>query len=171
LREGLKFEFFFRERPLFEQELEAELDRITPRWRELLLQPGTPTEIHRSIFGLGIGHAVLRPFIEAHHVVADALLMEPVTGPLDERAFLDKCQRLGRQYLLQGELKSPESVSKPLFQTSLQLARNTKLVEPGPDLADRRAAFARQVSESLSRIGAIEAGSGNVLARDHQPGG
>lgn len=167
LREGLKFEFFFRERPLFEQGLEAELTRINPEWRALLKQPGTPIEILRSIFGLGIAHAVLRPFTESHHVVADALMLEPASGNFDQRAFLDKCQKLGRQYLLQRELRNPESVSKPLFETSLQLARHVKLLEPGPDLPERRASFARRIADSLARLDAIEEGTGQAGGRFH----
>ncbi|MET0252311.1 MAG: glycerol-3-phosphate 1-O-acyltransferase [Novosphingobium sp.] len=169
LRDGLKFEFFFRERPLFERELEDELMRINPRWRELLEQEGTPVDIHRSIFDLGIAHAVLRPFIETHHVAADALALEPIDRKFDEAEFIDKCQRLGRQYLLQKELKNPESVSKPLFQSAIQLLRNMKLIDAGPDLAQRRASFARKVARSLKQVDSVEQSASHAIARYRLP--
>lgn len=165
LREALKFEFFFRERQGFLAGLEAELERIEPTWREILEGGEDPVAIHRAIFGLGIAHAVLRPFIEAYHVVAEVLQHEPPDAPFDERTFYDKCQRLGRQYLLQRELRNAESVSKPLFQTGVQLLRNLKLTDPGPGIAERRAQFAARSRLSLARVDTAEEAAGREGTR------
>ena len=156
LRDALKFEFFFRERPAFEAELDAEMTRIAPDWRQRLDGEGDAVAVHRSIFATGIAHAVLRPFIEAYHVVAKVLQAEPADAAFDERAFLDKCQRTGRQLLLQRELRNPESVSRPLFQTGVQHVRNLKLLSPGPDLAERRALYAMRSRETLVRLDLAE---------------
>ncbi|MFD1613227.1 glycerol-3-phosphate 1-O-acyltransferase [Sphingomonas tabacisoli] len=165
LREALKFEFFFRERQEFLGELDAEMTRINGKWQEMLVAGGDPIKVHREIFGLGIAHAVLRPYIEAYHVVADVLLHEAPDAPFDEAGFYDKCQRLGRQYLLQRELRNPESVSKPLFQTGVELARILKLTEPGPDIMERRAQFAARSRASLARVDKAEEAAGREMTR------
>ena len=63
---------------------------------------------------------------------------------------------LGRQYVAQHRLRSSESVSALLFQTALQLARNRGLLEPGPDLAERRAAFLAELRDLVRRLDQIE---------------
>jgi glycerol-3-phosphate O-acyltransferase len=71
---------------------------------------------------------VLRSFFEAYVVVADTLAVV-VPGIVDEKKLLVDCAAVGRQYMLQKRIQSAESVSKHLFQTGLQLARNQKLLE------------------------------------------
>ncbi len=63
---------------------------------------------------------------------------------------------LGQQYVAQHRLRSSESVSVLLFQTGLQLARNRGLVEPGPDLAARRAEFLAELRDLVRRLDQIE---------------
>ncbi|MEO6092598.1 MAG: glycerol-3-phosphate 1-O-acyltransferase [Novosphingobium sp.] len=152
LRDGLKFEFFFRERPAFEQSLGEEMARICPDWQRLLEEGSDREEIYRSIYRLGVAHAVLRPFIEAYHIVSRALETEPADAQFDETAFLDKCQKLGRQLLLQRELRNPESVSRQLFVTGVQLIKNLKLAGPGPDIVQRRADFAKGSRALLAQV-------------------
>jgi glycerol-3-phosphate O-acyltransferase len=75
---------------------------------------------------------------------------------------------LGKQYHLQGLIKHAESVSTVLFDASLRLAANRKLVAPAgddtppdavpdPALVDRRLAFAAELHEVLRRLDGIEA--------------
>jgi glycerol-3-phosphate O-acyltransferase len=56
----------------------------------------------------------------------------------------------------QHRLRSAESVSALLFQTALQLARNRGLLEPGPDLVARRAAFLAELRDLVRRLDRIE---------------
>ena len=63
---------------------------------------------------------------------------------------------LGRQYVAQRRLRSSESVSALLFQTGLQLAANRGLLEPGPGLAERRAAFLAELRDLVRRLDQIE---------------
>ncbi|GGC05689.1 glycerol-3-phosphate acyltransferase [Novosphingobium endophyticum] len=156
LRESLKFEFFFRERPVFEESLEEEMNRINPDWVQLLRKGSDPVTVHRAVYRLGVAHAVLRPFIEAYSVVFDTLENLPVDAPFDEPGFIETCQKMGRQRLLEGELRNPESVSRPLFATGVQLVRNLRLVEPAADLASRRAKAAAQTRAMLRRVDIAE---------------
>jgi glycerol-3-phosphate O-acyltransferase len=103
-------------------------------------------------------HRVLRPFLEAYRVVADALELRAADATIDENEFLRACQALGQQYVLQGRIVSPESVSQVLFATALRLARNRELVKPGePDLVERRHAFADEIRSAIRRVDAVEA--------------
>ena len=88
-------------------------------------------------------------------VVADTLaVVDP--GIVDEKKLLADCAAVGRQYMLQKRIQSAESVSKHLFQTGLQLARNQKLLETTDDVAGRRRAFAASLADVMRRIDTIE---------------
>jgi glycerol-3-phosphate O-acyltransferase len=158
LRDLLKFEFFFAEKEAFKEEMRREIAVHDGEW-EWRLGGGAP-----EILGLlrkfrpYLAHRVLRPFVEAYRVVADTLERRPADSAFDATAFLAECQARGKQYLLQRRSRSAESVSRVLYETGLRLARNQRLLEPdGPELADRRAAFAEEIRELLRRIDAIDA--------------
>lgn len=156
-REALKFEFFFRERPAFERAMGEEMDLIAPDWRELLRTAVSPEAAFRTIFGgVGTAHSALRAFVEAYSVVADLLVRAPLDVPADRSGIVSAAFGLGRQYLLERKLCNAESVSRPLFATALDLAANLRLTEPGPDLAERRAVFARRLDETLATLEKIE---------------
>lgn len=156
LRESLKFEFFFRERPAFEQGLTAEMDLIDPDWRRKLAAAGSGRELIDSIFGVGLAHAALRPFLEAYRVVLDVLLTLPVDTAAQEKEVLAAADGLGRQYLLEKTIRNPEAVSRQLFATAWQLAGNVRLVEPGPDLAARRENRSKILRATLAALDTIE---------------
>lgn len=156
LRESLKFEFFFRERPAFVQGLTAEMDLIDPDWRRKLAAASSGRELIDSIFGVGLAHAALRPFLEAYRVVLDVLLTLPVDTAAQEKEVLAAADGLGRQYLLEKTIRNPEAVSRQLFATAWQLAGNVRLVEPGPDLAARRENRSKILRATLAALDTIE---------------
>jgi glycerol-3-phosphate O-acyltransferase len=158
LRDLLKFEFFFAERDEFRRELEDELAGHDPAWAERLAEGNAAVwRLLRSIRPYS-AHRVLRPFLDGYDVVADALARRPSTAEFEPSAFLDECLRLGRQYVLQGRVRSPESVSKPLFEVGIRVARNRRLLDPGlPGLAGLRRALATEVRDAIRRVEAVEA--------------
>lgn len=156
LRESLKFEFFFRERPAFEEGLAAEMDLIDPDWRRKLAEAGSSRAVLDNLFGIGLAHAALRPFLEAYRIVLDVLLTMPVDVAAQEKAVLAAADGLGRQYLLEKTIRNPEAVSRQLFATAWQLAGNLRLVEPGPDLAARRESRSRVLRATLAALDQIE---------------
>ena len=156
-REALKFEFFFRERPAFERALGEEMDLVSPEWREQLRAAATPEEAFRTIFaGVGTAHSVIRAFVEAYAIVAELLVRAPVDAAVDRAATVTAAVGLGRQHLLERKLRNAEAVSRPLFLTALDLAGNLRLTEPGPDLAERRAAFLARLGETAAVLDTIE---------------
>ncbi|MCA1661642.1 MAG: glycerol-3-phosphate 1-O-acyltransferase [Novosphingobium sp.] len=158
LREALKFEFFFRERPSFERALGEEMDLVRADWRETLRTARSPEGAFKAVFGgIGTAHSALRAFVEAYWVVAELLTRAPLDAPADREALLAAALGLGRQYLLEQKLRNAEAVSRPLFATALDLAANLCLTEPGPELAERRAGFERRLRKALETLATIEA--------------
>ena len=158
LRDLLKFEFFFPDREHFIAELRAELAMHAPGFDAALEASAEAiTELLPRLRPFH-AHRILRPFLEAYRVVADALVRAPASDKIEDAAFLRDCLALGKQYLLQHRVTRQESVSQALFATALKLARHRKLVDAGAeDLPDKRRAFAAELREDIRRVDAIEA--------------
>ena len=67
---------------------------------------------------------MLRPFVEAYLIVARVLIDEPAERELDKKAFTKKCLALGGQWVRQDRIRSPEAVSKYLFEPAIKLAEH-----------------------------------------------
>jgi glycerol-3-phosphate O-acyltransferase len=156
LRDLLKFDFFFAEKDEHQALTAAGLAVHDVDWQDKVAKgPDHIRQLLESFHPL-TAHTVLRSFLEAYFVVAKALEDLGPEAELDERRFLSSCLALGRQYLLQGRVRSPDAVSKPLFRNGLELARNRQLVSPAPDITDRRHAFTVELRDVLRRVDAVE---------------
>ncbi|MCQ4083876.1 glycerol-3-phosphate 1-O-acyltransferase [Streptomyces sp. RB6PN25] len=152
LRELLKFEFFFSDKRIFRNEMRSELSLIDEQWPELLRSPYAAAELLERV-SPHLAHRVLTSFLEAYLVVAERLAARPSHEPVEERPFLAECLGVGRQLLLQQRITSSESLSVELFSTGLQLARHRGLADPGgKQVADRRAAFVRELETLVGRV-------------------
>ncbi|WP_082683676.1 MULTISPECIES: lysophospholipid acyltransferase [unclassified Mycobacterium] len=153
LRDLLKFDFFFSPRETFDAEMRTEL-ALLENAEGGLAEPADALRLLRHA-DLHLAPLVLRPILDAYHVVA--IRLTQWSGPeFDEKAFLRGCLGVGRQWELQGRLGNAESVSLELFKTALQLARHRGLLNPStPDGADRRQEFAEEVADALRRIEVI----------------
>ena len=157
LREALKFEFFFRERPAFERALGEEMNLVRRDWRDALRAAASPEQAFRTIFdGVGTAHSALRSFVEAYWVVAELLVRCPPNATVDRNVLLSSALGLGRQYWLEQKLRHAESVSRPLYATGLDLAAHLRLLAPGPDVGERRAGFERRLREALDTLATVE---------------
>lgn len=155
LRELLKFEFLFSARAQFEKDLADEVRLIGP------VEDTTKAASASYVVGLLeqadllLAHLVLRPFLDAYHIVA-ARLAAHEDESFDEDAFLAECLQVGKQWELQRRIASAESRSMELFKTALRLARHRELVDGGgPELAARRRAFADEIALAIRRVNAI----------------
>lgn len=152
LRDLLKFEFFFAEKQQFLAALDAELSRLAADWRErLALGPAGVSGLLEQAPTLS-ADVTLRTLAEAYRVVAEVLVATAPDASADEAALLARCMSLGRQYQLQGRIGNPESVSRHLFRTGLQLARQRGLGDPGAAGTQRRREFADALREVLHRL-------------------
>jgi glycerol-3-phosphate O-acyltransferase len=160
VRDLLKYEFFFADKREFVDELGGEAELIDPAWQERLDSPAGARALLAD-GGFLVAHRVLRSFLESYLVVAEQLAAHDPSLPLDEKAFLTQCAGVGRQQLLQRRVHSPESVSREIFATALELAGNRQLVQSSQgapdDLARRRHAFAREIAGVVEHLTAIDA--------------
>jgi glycerol-3-phosphate O-acyltransferase len=163
LRDLLKFEFFFAEKALFREELRDELDRLDPSWADKVQSADAATDVLLDSQML-VAHRALRTFLDAQWIVATQLAaMDPRTG-IDRNAFLDACQGIGRQHVLQGHVHGPESVSRELFASAMKLAANRDILDPGrEDVREGRRAWVAELEEVVSRLRTIDGLDQRVL--------
>jgi glycerol-3-phosphate O-acyltransferase len=156
LRELLKFEFLFSARAQFEKDLADEVRLIGPV--EDTTKSAAAADIRRLLESadLLLAHLVLRPFLDAYHIVADRLAAHEDES-FDEEAFLAECLEMGKQWELQRRIASAESRSMELFKTGLRLARHRELVDgfEYPDIAERRRQFADEIATAVRRVNTI----------------
>lgn len=152
LRELLKFDFFFSGRHEFGDDLDAELRGLAPDVEadaEAIRARIAETSPH-------VAHLVLRPYLDAYHIVADRLAA--LEQDYVEEEFLAECLRVGKQWALQDRIASDESVTQELFKTALRLASHRGLLDPEtPHLDKARRDFAEEISKVCARIVTIAA--------------
>ncbi|MEE6176607.1 lysophospholipid acyltransferase [Mycobacterium sp. 050134] len=159
LRELLKFEFLFSARAQFEKDLSDEVRLIGPA--DPLVDTSSPASASyvRGLLeeaDLLLAHLVLRPFLDAYHIVADRLAAYEDES-FDEEAFLAECLQVGKQWELQHRIANAESRSMELFKTALRLARHRELVDGFGDsgMAARRREFADEIATAIRRVNTI----------------
>lgn len=166
LRELLKFEFLFSGRAQFEKELADEIRLIAPVADTTKTYRADDVRRLLESTDLLLAHLVLRPFLDAYHIVADRLAAYEDES-FDEEAFLAECLDVGKQWELQRRIANAESRSMELFKTALRLARHRELVDAsdgrdGADTAKRRQQFADEIAAATRRVNEIA-----ELARTH----
>jgi len=155
LRSLLEFEFFFRERDAYLDGVVEEAGRLGTDWRQCLEEgPDGVRGLLVRAPTLG-SDMLLRPFFEAYAIVADVLAAKDGDAPGPDAQLLEECAGLGRQYVLQRRLGHPETVSRHLFATGLQLARHRGLLGSGANAGERRAAFAALLHGALRRLAVV----------------
>ncbi len=153
LRDLLKFEFFFSDKDAFRAELAEEVALIEPEWRS---RRGAVHEIVPALQREGalVAHRVLRSFVEAYAVVADALVALG-SREADAERVVTYSLGLGQQYRRQRRVTSAEAVSSHLFRTCLKLAANRDLLAARPGVEADRVAFAAELHDVLARLAEI----------------
>jgi glycerol-3-phosphate O-acyltransferase len=155
LRDNLKFDFFFPERDEFVASITSDLSQEDSTWQERVKTGANGArEVLESLRPL-TAHLMLRSFIEAYEVVAHVLVTEP--AQVDERQLRKRALQVGRQFLMQRRVSTPESVSALLFRTGVQLVAHAGLLEPGEDVQQRRQALATRLRDLHERLDAVEA--------------
>ena len=157
LRDVLKFEFFFAERDVYLEEVRRELSLHDSSWEARLDSPAEIRALLQNMRPL-LAARVLRPFVEAHWVVADHLANLGDAAASGGAALLPACMAWGQQYVLQRRIQSREAVSHALLQTGMRLAGHRGLLDSAsPTLALDRQQFADELRETLRRVDAIDA--------------
>jgi glycerol-3-phosphate O-acyltransferase len=153
LRDLLKFEFFFKRKARYSEEIADEATRLG--W------DGTSAagEAAKLIAGAPVllAHGVLRPFVDAQFVVACRLAARGAEPLTDSKGFEHECLTHGRQLLLQGRIHGADSVSRELFATALKLAANRGLVDGDPEGRQAWVDELAAIRDLLDRIAQIDA--------------
>lgn len=142
LRDLLKFDFYFADSAAFRDNIAEEM-----AWHqdwEAQVAAGS-AEIDAMLYAKRplMSDAMLRVFFESYEIVADVLRDAP--AEIGEKELTQLALGVGRQYAAQGRVSSSEPVSTLLFATARQVAADQHLLEPAPDLAERRTAFRREL--------------------------
>jgi glycerol-3-phosphate O-acyltransferase len=167
LRDLLKFDFFFSPRRDFADEMAAELAIIDPSLPESVHEFDADEARRRLEQGQPlVAHLVLRPYLDAYHLVADRLAAwDDDEDTFDEARFLDECLRVGRQWALQRRLASEESVSLELFKPALRLARHRDLLDSAaPEVRKRRRDFRDELRQTVRRVNVVAEFAQKALA-------
>ncbi len=153
LRDLLKFEFFFSASDEFEQQIRNELADHDPELQHHL-ETGDVTAI-LDTFRPYVSHAILRPFFEAYRVVGDIIESHAYETGVTKETIRPQALDLGKQYVLQGLVAKPESVSKVLFESALSLAENRGLFTDGPHIIADRQSFATELLDAVTHLATL----------------
>jgi glycerol-3-phosphate O-acyltransferase len=146
LRDLLKFDFYFADSAAFRQNIADEMS-----WHEdweAHVAAGA-AEIDAMLYAKRplMAESMLRVFFEAYEIVADVLRDAP--ADIGGKELTQLALGVGKQYVAQRRVRSSEPVSTLLFDTARQVVADQDLLEPGPDLAERRIAFRRELQAIL----------------------
>jgi glycerol-3-phosphate O-acyltransferase len=157
LRDLLKFEFFFQDKDAFVGALEAEARRLDTHWPAALAAGGAGARGVLESADMLASDMMLRSFLAAYAIVAQALVDLGHDAAPDEDALVAACENVGRLALEAGRLSTPESVSRMLFRNGLLLARHRGLLETAPDVPSGREALAAELRRWLGLMDEVHA--------------
>lgn len=156
LRDLLKFEFYFTTREDFLKEVREKMAERNPDWQALLATGPASAKALVQKFRPLVAQGVLRSFIDAYQVLADALVQRGSAPVADKKEFLGLCMTLGAQAHLLHRVFSEESISKTLYETAYKLAEHRGLTTGDANgLAAERQQFADQVRSVNRRLDVI----------------
>ncbi len=159
IRDVLKFEFFFSPTAEFERQIRTELADRCDQWRDLLADGDIDPVLAR--FDPLQAPAVLGPFLHGYLVVAEVIDRHADDGTLDPDEIRKEAEALGKTFIAEQRIDSPESVSTVLFDSAIALAHNRGVLDIGDrtetDIAVQRHTFADEIRELVQLVEAATA--------------
>ena len=144
LKDMFKFEFFYEPTDEFHADIKSELAYYDADWESKMTDRKFVRSFVRSLKPL-VGHACLRPYIEAYRIVADCFARLGANETLDQKAAVAAAFKYGKQAYLQRRISSRASIGQILFTNGFKLLDSYGLVEPGgEDLVARRKALSKE---------------------------
>lgn len=152
IRDLLKFEFSFKAKDAFCEDVSAYLDIRYSGWRA-----GVAEEFFDKppLFAQGI----LRSFVEAYWILAKLLASraDKIVSEADEEALIEGCLDRGEELLIRKEITTEAALSQPLFANAVTLARHRGLLRDDiPTLRERRETFAAEMDRLLAGINRLQ---------------
>ena len=146
LRDLLKFDFYFADSAAFRQNIADEMSWHED-WEAHVAAGAAEIDAMLYVKRPLMAESMLRVFFEAYEIVADVLRDAP--ADIGGKELTQLALGVGSQYVAQRRVRSSEPVSTLLFDTARQVVADQDLLEPGPDLAERRVAFRRELRAIL----------------------
>ena len=128
LRDLFKFEFFYPDTEMFEQDIDAELSREEPEWQSLLGKGADNARLVINRMSPKVGHVTFSIFAEAYSVGTDLLVRHPQNEAIDEGTFIDRCMSYGKQAYLQRRISSEASIGKLLYANAWKMLMSRGLI-------------------------------------------
>ena len=153
LRDLFKFEFFYPDTDVFEQDIDAELSREEPEWQSLLGKGADNARLIINRMSPKVGHVTFSIFAEACSVGTDLLVRHPQNEAIDEGTFIDRCMSYGKQAYLQRRISSEASIGKLLYANAWKMLMSRGLI----DCADGRSQQAEALNQLIRRLEVIRA--------------
>ena len=153
LRDLFKFEFFYPPTDVFQEEIRAELERITPDWEQELERGARGVRKLLLTMKPQVAHMTLQIFAESYSLGADLLAALGENETIDEADFIDRCMNYGKQAFLQRRVSSEASMGKLLFKNCWSMLKARKLTDHSqPDYMAARAAQANALNNLVRRV-------------------
>jgi glycerol-3-phosphate O-acyltransferase len=153
LRDLLKFEFFFRKKDEFRQDAVEYLNLRYPGWQQSKSTDSSPFQSAPPLFG----HSFLRSFIEAYFILSRSLLSVTDAAELETKRLVGTCLALGEELLARKTIRCETSLSQPLLEAAVRLARYRGLLAvDNEDLEARRNQFAVEMDHTLEAINRLQ---------------
>ncbi|MFT4612988.1 MAG: glycerol-3-phosphate O-acyltransferase [Bacteroidia bacterium] len=153
LRDLFKFEFFFRPKAEFFQEVLQQTSRRYPDWASNSIS--VPKQLRQQ--PPRFGHAILRSIAEGYYVVATTLAAlgeAPVTDPIK---FTANLLNRGQEMLLRKQISGSSAISRDIFETGLRMANHRDLlVGDAKELGNHREAFLKEIRQILVAIDLLQ---------------
>ena len=167
LRDLFKFEFFFTSRPDFSDEIEEEMQRLSPMWEQILAEGIDAVETLLHDNQPLVAHAVLDTYLEAYRVSGRAIQDAPRELALSQSEFIDKALAKGEELHWQGKIHRAEIIAKPFLANGYRLAKNKKLlVDDKPGDAEEIEQFISklvEIGDNVNRLQELQADRNNIM--------
>ncbi|KAA1191867.1 hypothetical protein F0M18_10075 [Pseudohalioglobus sediminis] len=153
LRDLFKFEFFFRPRDEFWEDVLTETTRHYPHWQR------GDTSLRKQLKQRPprFGHAIMRSLAEAYHVLATTLHALGAAAVIDRKRFTTELLEQAEEMLLRRQISGESAISKDLFTTGLQLAEHRHLLGAAKtDLSSARDLFLLETRQTLDAINLLQ---------------
>lgn len=158
LKNVFKFEFFYPSSEEFRQQVDKEMTRYEPMWKEQLQGNQERAALLLRRFKPWVAHGVLIQFAEAYWLASAVLTRRTAEQSLTSEECVSESLVFGRQALLQQRISSKSSIGKQLFKNAFQLFDNLGLSEAGgPSVAVDRHQLMKDFRELINRLERIRA--------------
>ncbi|MCB1844393.1 MAG: 1-acyl-sn-glycerol-3-phosphate acyltransferase, partial [Halioglobus sp.] len=153
LRDLFKFEFFYRPKTEFLEDVILQTSSRYPNWAN------SNTSVIRQLRENApcFGHAILRSLAEGYYVVATTLASLGAAPVSDLKKFTANLLDQGQEMLLRQQISGSSAISRDIFETGLKLADHRRLLTGNANqLEPMRQAFLKETRQVLVAINLLQ---------------